>query len=298
MNNQLQKETGRKRLPPWLKMQRAKGENYSRVKNLVSSNNLHTICTSGNCPNIGECWNAGTATFMILGDICTRSCKFCGVKTGKPLPVDRDEPARLAGSVKTMKLKHAVITSVDRDDLDDSGSGFWAETIREVKRLNPEVTIEALIPDFDGREEDIMRVINAGAEVISHNLETVRRLTPGIRSRAKYDRSLGVLKFIASTGVTSKSGIMVGLGETDREVFETMDDLLKVGCKVMTIGQYLQPTLDHFPIIEYIHPNRFEQYRLAGLEKGFKHVESSPLVRSSYHAEKHVDSRIKVHNIK
>jgi len=298
MNNQLQKETGRKRLPPWLKMQRAKGKNYSRVKNLVSDNNLHTICTSGNCPNIGECWNAGTATFMILGDICTRSCKFCGVKTGKPLPVDRDEPARLAGSVKTMKLKHAVITSVDRDDLDDSGSGFWAETIREVKRLNPEVTIEALIPDFDGREEDIMRVINAGAEVISHNLETVRRLTPGIRSRAKYNRSIDLLKFIALSGVTTKSGIMVGLGETDREVLETMDDLLKVGCKVMTIGQYLQPTPDHFPVIEYIHPNRFEQYRLAGLEKGFNFIESSPLVRSSYHAEKHVDSRIKVHNIK
>ena len=294
MNNQLQKKTGRRRLPPWLKMQRAKGENYSRVKNLVGINNLHTICTSGNCPNIGECWNAGTATFMILGDICTRSCKFCGVKTGKPLPVEQDEPARLAGSVKTMKLKHTVITSVDRDDLDDSGSVSWAETILAVKRLNPDVTIEALIPDFDGREEDIMRVINAGPEVISHNLETVRRLTPGIRSRAKYDRSLGVLKFIASTGVTSKSGIMVGLGETDREVLETMDDLLMVGCKVMTIGQYLQPTLDHYPVIEYIHPDRFEQYRLAGLKKGFKFVESSPLVRSSYHAEKHVDSRIKV----
>jgi len=275
-------------------MQRAKAENYSRVKNLVSSNNLHTICTSGNCPNIGECWNAGTATFMILGDICTRSCKFCGVKTGKPLPVDRDEPVRLAGSVKTMKLKHVVITSVDRDDLDDSGSGFWAETIRAIKRLNPEVTIEALIPDFDGREEDIMRVINAGPDVISHNLETVRRLTPGIRSRAKYDRSIDLLKFIALSGVTTKSGIMVGLGETDKEVLETMDDLLKVGCKVMTIGQYLQPTLNHYPVIEYIHPDRFEQYRIAGLKKGFKFVESSPLVRSSYHAEKHVDSRIKV----
>ena len=231
---------------------------------------------------------------MILGDICTRSCKFCGVKTGKPLPVDQDEPARLAESIKIMKLKHAVITSVDRDDLDDSGSGLWAETIRAIKRLNPEVTIEALIPDFDGREEDIMRVINAGPDVISHNLETVRRLTPGIRSRAKYDRSIEVLKFMALSGLTTKSGIMVGLGETDKEVFETMDDLLKVGCKVMTIGQYLQPTLDHFPVIEYIHPERFEQYRVAGLEKGFKYVESSPLVRSSYHAEKHVDSRAKV----
>jgi lipoic acid synthetase len=277
-----------------MKMQRAKGENYSRVKNLVGSNNLHTICTSGNCPNIGECWNAGTATFMILGDICTRSCKFCGVKTGKPLPVDRNEPERLAGSINAMELKHAVITSVDRDDLDDSGSGFWAETIIAVKMLNPDVIIEALIPDFDGREEDITRVINAGPEVISHNLETVRRLTPGIRSRAKYDRSIDLLKFIALSGVTTKSGIMVGLGETDREVLETMDDLLMVGCKVMTIGQYLQPTPDHYPVIEYIHPDRFEQYRIAGLEKGFKFVESSPLVRSSYHAEKHVDSRIKV----
>jgi len=294
MSNQPIKKTGRRRLPRWLKMQRAKGENYSRVKNLVGINNLHTICTSGNCPNIGECWNAGTATFMILGDICTRSCKFCGVKTGKPLPVDPNEPIRLAASIKTMKLKHAVITSVDRDDLEDSGSGFWAETIMAVKRLNPDVTIEALIPDFDGREEDITRVINAGPEVISHNLETVRRLTPGIRSRAKYDRSLGVLKFIASTGVTSKSGIMVGLGESDKEVLETMDDLLMAGCKVMTIGQYLQPTLEHYPVIDYITPDRFEQYRITGLEKGFKFVESSPLVRSSYHAEKHVETEVKV----
>ena len=290
MNNQLRKETVRRRLPPWLKMQRAKGENYSRVKNLVGSNNLHTICVSGNCPNIGECWNAGTATFMILGDICTRSCKFCGVKTGKPLPVNRDEPARLAGSIKTMKLNHVVITSVNRDDLENTGSGSWAETIREVKRLNPEVTIEALIPDFDGIEENILRIINAGPEVISHNLETVRRLTPAIRSRAKYDRSINLLKFIALSGVTTKSGIMVGLGETDREVLETMDDLLMAGCRIMTIGQYLQPTPGHYPVIEYIHPDRFEQYRLAGLEKGFNFVESSPLVRSSYHAEKHMDS--------
>jgi len=294
MNNQLRKKTGRRRLPPWLKMQRAKGENYSMVKNLVGSNNLHTICASGNCTNIGECWNAWTATFMILGDICTRSCKFCGVKTGKPLPVNRDEPARLAGSIKTMKLKHVVITSVNRDDLENNGSGFWAETIREVKRFNPEVTIEALIPDFDGIEENILQIINAGPEVISHNLETVRRLTPAIRSRAKYDRSINVLKFIALSGVTTKSGIMVGLGETDREVFETMDNLLMAGCNVMTIGQYLQPTLNHYPVIEYIHPDRFELYRLAGLEKGFKFVESSPLVRSSYHAEKHVDSGVKV----
>lgn len=294
MNNTLRKETVRRRLPPWLKMQRANGENYPKIKKLVSNNNLHTICVSANCPNIGECWNAGTATFMILGDICTRSCKFCGVKTGKPLPVDRDEPKRLASSIKAMKLKHAVITSVDRDDLDDSGSGFWAETIVAIKRLNPEVTIEALIPDFDGREEDIIRVINAGPDVISHNLETVRRLTPGIRSRAKYDRSIEVLKFIALSGVTTKSGIMAGLGETDREVLETMDDLLLAGCTVMTIGQYLQPTFEHYPVIDYITTGRFEQYRITGLEKGFKFIESSPLVRSSYHAEKHVDSGVKV----
>ena len=294
MNNQLQKETGRRRLPPWLKMQSANGENYPKIKKLVSSNNLHTICVSANCPNIGECWNTGTATFMILGDICTRSCKFCGVKSGEPLPVDRDEAKRLAGSIKAMGLKHAVITSVDRDDLVDNGSGFWAETIRTIKKINPEVTIEALIPDFDGKKENILRVINAGPEVISHNLETVRRLTPVIRSRAKYDRSLGVLKFIASAGVTAKSGIMVGLGETDREVFETMDDLLKAGCKVITIGQYLQPTFEHYPVIDYIPPARFKQYRKTGLEKGFKFIESSPLVRSSYHAEKHVDSGVKV----
>ena len=210
------------------------------------------------------------------------------------MPVDTNEPTRLAGSVKTMKLKHAVITSVDRDDLEDSGSVSWAETIRAIKRVNPEVTIEALIPDFDGKKEDILRVINAGPDVISHNLETVKRLTPGIRSRAKYNRSLEVLKFIASCGVTTKSGIMAGLGETDKEVFQTMDDLLKAGCKVMTIGQYLQPTVNHYPVIEYIHPEQFEQYRIAGLKKGFKFIESSPLVRSSYHAERHVDSRIKV----
>lgn len=294
MDGKLKKNAEKRRLPRWLKMQRAKGENYSRVKNIVNNNDLNTICTSGNCPNIGECWNRGTATFMILGDICTRSCKFCGVKSGKPLPVNPDEPERIAGSVKKMRLKHAVITSVDRDDLDDNGSGVWAETIKAIKKVNPGVTIEALIPDFDGNKKDIQQVIDAGPEVISHNLETVERLTAEIRSRAEYGRSLDVLKFISSSGVVSKSGIMVGLGETNREVFETMDDLLKIGCKIMTIGQYLQPTKKHYHVREYISPSKFEEYRLIGLEKGFEYIECSPLVRSSYHAEKHVSAKVKV----
>ena len=278
------------RLPKWFRMEMPKGENYSKVKNLVQKEDLHTICTSGNCPNIGECWNAGTATFMILGDICTRSCKFCSVKTGKPLPVDRNEPRRLALTIKIMQVKHCVITSVDRDDLEDGGAAFWAETIKTVKEINPGVTMETLIPDFNGREEDIQKVIDAGPEVISHNLETVRSLTPRIRSRARYDRSLQVLEYIAKQGGTTKSGIMLGLGEKEEEVLETMDDLIKTGCKVLTIGQYLQPTIQHLPVREYIAPEVFEKYRQRGLEKGFKHVESSPLVRSSYHAERHVNA--------
>jgi len=278
----------RGRLPSWLKMERASGGTYAKVKNLVQKNGLHTICTSGNCPNIGECWNAGTATFMILGDICTRACKFCSVTTGRPLPVDRNEPEKLARSIRIMQLKHCVITSVDRDDLDDGGAGFWAETIRAVKRVNPEITMETLIPDFNGREEDIRKVIDAGPEVISHNLETVRRLTPEIRNKNMYDRSLGVLKYIAQQGVITKSGIMLGLGETEKEVLETMDDLLKTGCRIMTIGQYLAPTLHHYPVREYIPPEQFDKLKKTGLEKGFRFVESSPLVRSSYHAEKHV----------
>jgi lipoic acid synthetase len=277
----------RGRLPAWLKMERASGGTYSQVKNLVQKNGLHTICTSGNCPNIGECWNAGTATFMILGDICTRACKFCSVTTGKPLPVDRDEPKKLARSIQIMQLKHCVITSVDRDDLEDGGAGFWAETIRAVKRINPGITMETLIPDFNGREEDIRKVINAGPEVISHNLETVRRLTPKIRNKNMYDRSLGVLKYMADQGVVTKSGIMLGLGETEKEVLETMDDLLDAGCRIMTIGQYLAPTLHHYPVQEYIKPEKFDKLKEIGLEKGFRFVESSPLVRSSYHAEKH-----------
>lgn len=277
-----------RRLPKWLKMQRASGESYVKVKKLVESKHLHTICKSGNCPNIGECWNAGTATFMILGDICTRSCKFCGTITGKPLPPDPDEPENLAGSVRMMDLKHCVITSVDRDDLPDGGAAFWADVIRKVKELNQGTTVEALIPDFRGVEADIQKVIDAGPEVISHNLETVERLTPQIRSAAKYRRSLDVLRYMSGQGVRTKSGIMLGLGEKEEEVYASMDDLLAAGCSVLTIGQYLQPSLAHMEVVDYVDPAMFEKYRKAGQEKGFLFVESSPLVRSSYHAEKHV----------
>ena len=279
---------GRERLPRWMKMQMPKGESYSKVKNLVAEHQLHTICTSGNCPNIGECWNRGTATFMILGDICTRNCKFCGVTTGKPFAPDSEEPKRIAESVRVMQLKHAVITSVDRDDLPDLGASFWAETIREVKKLNPETSIEVLIPDFQGKAELIQKVIEAAPEVISHNMETVERLTPQIRSAAKYRTSLEVIRFIAASGVVAKSGIMLGLSETETEVLQVMDDLREVGCKVMTIGQYLAPTLAHIQVKEYITPEQFERYRTIGLEKGFSYVESSPLVRSSYRADAHV----------
>lgn len=282
---------GRERLPRWMKMQLPKGESYSKVKNLVTQHHLHTICTSGNCPNIGECWNRGTATFMILGDICTRNCKFCGVTTGKPLPPDAEEPWRIAESVHIMQLKHAVITSVDRDDLPDLGAGFWKQTIAEVKRQNPETKIEVLIPDFQGRKELIQQVIEAAPEVISHNMETVERLTPQIRSAAKYRTSLEVIRYIAASGIVAKSGIMLGLGETESEVLQVMDDLLAAGCKVMTIGQYLAPTLNHIQVKEYITPEQFERYRTIGLEKGFTFVESSPLVRSSYRAELHAGAK-------
>ena len=281
---------GRERLPRWMKMQLPKGESYSKVKNLVAQHQLHTICTSGNCPNIGECWNRGTATFMILGDICTRNCKFCGVTTGKPLPPDPAEPRRIAESVRIMQLKHAVITSVDRDDLSDLGAGFWAETIGEVKKLNPETKMEVLIPDFQGKAELIQKVIDAGPEVISHNMETVERLTPQIRSAAKYRTSLEVIRCIAASGIIAKSGIMLGLGETETEVLQVMDDLRAVGCKVLTIGQYLAPTLEHIQVKEYITPEQFERYRTIGLEKGFSFVESSPLVRSSYRADAHANA--------
>lgn len=278
----------RRRLPGWLKMQRASGETYSMVKHLVAENNLNTICTSGNCPNIGECWNRGTATFMILGDICTRACRFCATKTGRPLPPDPQEPDRLAKSIKTMALKHCVITSVDRDDLPDGGAAVWADTIKRIKEVNPGTTIETLIPDFDGNYECIQRIIDSEPEVISHNIETVRRLTPVIRTRAKYERSLEVIKYISSKGKTGKSGFMLGLGEREDEVIQTIDDLFVSGCKILTIGQYLQPGPGYMDVIDYVEPAKFEEYRQLALAKGFSFVESSPLVRSSFHAENHI----------
>jgi lipoic acid synthetase len=280
-----------RRLPGWLKMQRASGENYSRVKHVVLENHLHTICTSGNCPNIGECWNSGTATFMILGDICTRACKFCATKTGKPFPPDSLEPLRLAESIKAMNLNHCVITSVDRDDLADGGASFWADTIKCVKKTNPGITIEALIPDFDGKSESIQKIIDAGPDVISHNIETIRRLTPIIRTKAQYERSLEVLKYISEYGKIAKSGFMLGLGERENEVLQTIMDLYASGCKILTIGQYLQPGLDYMEVVQYIPPEKFEEYRIVSLEMGFHIVESSPLVRSSFHAENHVKDR-------
>ena len=270
-----------------MRMQMPGGERYLHVKDQVHRNQLHTICSSGNCPNIGECWGEGTATFMILGDICTRSCRFCAVKTGRPLPVDLNEPYRLVDSIRAMKIRHAVLTSVDRDDLPDKGADFWADTIRLLKKEIPKLTIEALIPDFDAIPGLVQMVIDSGAEVISHNLESVERLTPVIRSRAKYDRSLRVVNQVALSDSVSKSGIMLGLGEEEWEVIQTMDDLRMAGCEVLTLGQYLQPTLDHMPVSEYIHPAQFARYKEKALEKGFLLVESSPLVRSSYHAEKH-----------
>ena len=280
-----------RRLPQWLRMQRASGENYSKVKHIVIENQLHTICTSGNCPNIGECWNRGTATFMILGDICTRACKFCATKTGKPLPPDPRESARLAESIKTMGLKHCVITSVDRDDLPDGGAIVWANTIRRIKEVNPSITIETLIPDFDGKPECIQKIIDAGPEVISHNVETVRRLTSVIRTKAKYEKSLDVIRYISGKGKTAKSGFMLGLGESEGEIIQTIVDLSTAGCKILTIGQYLQPGMEYMDVVEYISPEKFEEYRIKSLKLGFSFVESSPLVRSSFHAEKHVKAR-------
>ncbi|MEZ5195915.1 MAG: lipoyl synthase [Bacteroidales bacterium] len=276
------------RKPEWLKTKVPIGKQYLGVREIVEKNKLHTICTSGHCPNMAECWGRGTATLMILGDICTRACKFCNVKTGKPAPADWNEPERVAESVKKMGVKHCVLTSVDRDDLEDGGAEIWASTIKKIKESNPNTTIEALIPDFDGNTDLIQRIIDAGPEVISHNLETVRRITPIVRSKAKYDLSLDVLGFISQSHVRSKSGIMVGIGETEQEVLETMDDLRRVGCEVLTIGQYLQPTKNHLAVKEFITPEVFEKYKKVGLEKGFRYLESSPLVRSSYHAEKHV----------
>jgi lipoic acid synthetase len=280
-----------RRLPGWLKMQRASGETYSMVKHIVVENHLHTICTSGNCPNIGECWNRGTATFMILGDICTRACKFCATSSGRPLPPDPLEPGRLAESIKTMKLKHCVITSVDRDDLPDGGVSVWADTIRQVKEVNPDITMETLIPDFDANPEYLQMIIAAGPDVISHNIETVKRLTPVIRTKAKYERSLDVIRYISGNGQNAKSGFMLGLGESENEILQTIIDLYDTGCKILTIGQYLQPGKEYMEVAEYIRPEKFEEYRIMALGLGFSFVESSPLVRSSFHAENHIKAQ-------
>jgi len=286
MNEPKNAYPGRK--PAWLKTRPPQGKEYLAVKEIVEKNQLHTICSSGRCPNMGECWGASTATFMILGNICTRSCKFCNVPTGRPLPPDPDEPARVARSAQLMKLRHVVLTSVDRDDLPDGGASVWNQTIKEIKHLLPDATIEALIPDFDGKAELVAQVASAGAEVVSHNLETVKRLTPIIRSRARYQTSLQVLNTISITGVTTKSGIMVGLGETPEEVLECLADMKSAGVQVVTIGQYLAPSRNHFSVVEYITPELFAYYKSEALQLGFRHVESGPLVRSSYKAENHI----------
>ena len=274
--------------PDWLKIQLPTGPNYAGVKKIVRENKLHTICEDGNCPNMGECWGSGTATLMILGNVCTRSCSFCAVATGRPNEYDLDEPRRVAEAVKLMKLKHCVITSVNRDELKDKGRIVWADTIRMIKLVNPGTTIETLIPDFKSDWEALERVLDQNPEVISHNMETVKRLYRIVRPQAKYERSLEQIKRTKEYGLRTKSGIMVGLGETEDEVFEIMDDLVAHGCDVMTIGQYLQPTKMHLQVKEYVTPKQFERYTEVGLKKGFKIVESGPMVRSSYHAEKHI----------
>jgi len=276
------------RKPDWLRVKLPTGKEYAQVRQIVSAHKLHTICESGNCPNMGECWGAGTATFMILGNICTRSCGFCAVATGKPLPADLKEPERVAESVRLMNVKHCVITSVDRDDLKDGGSTIWVETINAIRRVSPQTKFETLIPDFQGKWENLQRIIDVNPDIVSHNLETVRRLTKQVRIQAKYDRSLEVLKRLKDAGVKTKSGVMLGLGETEDEVIETMNDLRAVGCDVLTLGQYLQPTPKHLPVAEFIRPEKFAKFKEIGLEKGFRFVESGPLVRSSYHAEKHI----------
>ncbi len=286
----MKNQTTHKRLPRWMKSKLPKGKNYIQLKSLIAKHDLNTICTSGNCPNRGECWNNGTASFMILGDKCTRNCRFCAVQNLIPEPIDWNEAHKLAQTIKTLKLKHCVITSVARDDLADGGAKFWATCIKEVKKLNPEVSIETLIPDFSGKMDDLQKVIDAKPEVISHNIETVERLTPSIRSRARYKTSLDVLETIAKSGLVAKTGIMLGLGELREEVLKTMDDLRRINCKVLTIGQYLQPEGHHLKVTEYVKPEVFEMYKTEGLKRGFLFVESSPLVRSSYHAEKHINA--------
>lgn len=274
--------------PDWLRVKLPTGEEYVKVRSIVSKHKLNTICESGNCPNMGECWGAGTATFMILGNICTRSCGFCAVATGKPKPADWDEPKRVANSVKLMGVKHCVITSVDRDDLKDGGSIIWAETIKAIREMSPETKFECLIPDFQGKWENLQRIIDVKPDIVSHNIETVRRLTAQVRIQAKYDRSLEVIKRLNAAGVKTKSGIMVGLGETNEEIIEAITDLRNSNCDVLTIGQYLQPSPKHLPVARFVHPDEFNKFKEIALEKGFRYVESGPLVRSSYHAEKHI----------
>ena len=282
----LKKEKQKK--PSWLKVKLPTGEEYKKVRGLVSEHKLHTICESGNCPNMGECWGAGTATFMILGNICTRSCGFCAVSTGKPDEPDVFEPARVASSVKLMEVKHAVITSVDRDDLKDGGAEIWASTVRAIRRKSPGTTLETLIPDFAGKWDNVQKIIDVAPEIVSHNIETVRRLTKAIRIQAKYDRSLELLLRLKQGGMRTKSGVMLGLGESKDEILETMEDLRMVKVDILTLGQYLQPTPTHLPVKEFIEPEKFQEYKELGLKMGFRYVESGPLVRSSYHAEKHM----------
>lgn len=280
----------RTKKPDWLRVRLPIGEKYRHVRSLVDTYKLHTICQSGNCPNMGECWGAGTATFMILGNTCTRSCGFCAVATGRPDPVDWDEPQRVAEAIHLMNVKHAVITSVDRDELKDGGSIIWANTVRAIRALNPETTLETLIPDFKGIKENIDRIVEVAPEVVSHNVETVERLTRQVRIQAKYHRSLEVIRYLKEKGMRTKSGVMLGLGEQKEEVIRTMEDLHENGCDVITLGQYLQPTKKHLPVVRFIHPDEFAAYKETGYQLGFDYVESGPLVRSSYHAEKHIFS--------
>jgi len=277
-----------RRKPDWLKIKLPEGKNYAAVNQIVKEHHLNTICESGKCPNIGECWGNSTATFMILGDICTRSCKFCNTKTGKPLPPDPNEPKELAEAIKLMKLKHAVITSVDRDDLKDKGAEHWAETVKTVREINPKTTMETLIPDFDALPHLLDIIIKVKPEIVSHNLETVERLTPDVRSRAKYQSSLQVIRYLSEHGIRTKSGLMLGLGETNDEILKSMDDLVNAGCEILTLGQYLQPTANHLPVQRYLTPEAFEMLKQAGFRAGLKQVESAPLVRSSYHADQQV----------
>jgi lipoic acid synthetase len=284
----IDEKTTRVKKPDWLRVKLPIGESYKHVRNLVDTHKLHTICESGNCPNMGECWGAGTATFMILGNVCTRSCGFCAVATGRPEPVDWDEPQRVAEAIYLMKVKHAVITSVDRDELKDGGSIIWQNTIRAVKSLNPGTTLETLIPDFKGNKIDIERIIEVSPEVVSHNIETVERLTRQVRIQAKYWRSMEVIRILKEGGCRTKSGIMLGLGERKEEVIQTMKDLRDNGCDVITIGQYLQPTQKHLAVQRFVHPDEFAEYKEIGYSLGLDYVESGPLVRSSYHSERHV----------